>query len=356
MYSDKRSAKHTSRSQKKEENNMAHHYQKKWVFAWNANNSGDLPDRKKLSVMLDALTVEGVFQLEQGLKTARLHYQGRFKLRGARLGKKRLLELFRELSDVSNLTFEPEVLYDSSKYCTKDETRVSGPWYVGTNSYKTKQQPKMLELRNWQEQLLAELERIYNSSERDRKVIWLQNVLGGAGKSRFLRHLSFGQQNWKVKKLPVDKPDRIRMAVCKIVQKEDVDIFTFDFTKTRGEETSMNDLFQAVEEIKNSHVSSVFYGQPMEVAFDSPLVLIATNERLEDYRHYLADDRWAPYAVGPDGVLTHMIYNPVNKSYDFTPVEKINNKGSGKPKPTFKGLTDLEQKWIEEIRKNPQDL
>ena len=335
---------------------MAHNYQKKWVFTWNANNFGDLPDRNKLSVFLDALTVEGVFQLEQGLKTARLHYQGRFVLKGPRLGKKRLLELFSELSDVSNLTFEPEVLYDSTKYCTKDETRVSGPWYVGTSSYKTKQQPKMLELREWQKLLLIELERIYNSSERDRKVFWIQNVLGGAGKSSFLKHLSFGQQNWKVKKLPIDKPDRIRMAVCKIVQKEDVDIFTFDFTKTHGEETSMNDLFQAIEEIKNSHVSSVFYGNPMEVAFDSPLVLIFTNEKLESYKHYLSDDRWAAYSVGPDLELMHMVFDQKDQGYQFTPVKKRNNKAQKKSEPTFTSLTDLEKKWIDEIRKNPQEI
>ena len=36
----------------------------------------------------------------------------------------------------------------------------------------------------------------------------------------------------RVKKLPLDKPDRLRMMICKIVMKEDVDAFTFDFTRT----------------------------------------------------------------------------------------------------------------------------
>jgi hypothetical protein len=205
----------------------------------------------------------------------------------------------------------------------------------------------MLKLLNWQKELLTELERIYNSKERDRKVVWCQNVLGGAGKSRFLKYLSFGQKNWKVKKLPIDKPDRIRMAVCKIVQKEDVDIFTFDFTKTHGEETSMKDLFQSVEEIKNGHVSSVFYGNPMEVGFDSPLILIFTNEKLESYDHYLSKDRWAAYSLGPDLELMHMIFDSKDQGYKFTRVKKINNKGSEKSEPTFKGFEDLEQKWRE---------
>ena len=58
------------------------------------------------------------------------------------------------------------------------------------------------------------------------------------------------------------------MAVCKILQKEDVDMFTFDFTRTMGEETSTNDLFQVVEELKNGHVVSVLYGNAM--ASDMP--------------------------------------------------------------------------------------
>lgn len=65
-----------------------------------------------------------------------------------------------------------------------------------------------------------------------------------------------------MKKLPIDSPNRIRMAVCKLIQKEDVDMFTFDFTRTMGEETSMNNLFQVVEELKNGCVMVSFIWQP----------------------------------------------------------------------------------------------
>lgn len=332
-----------------------HNYQKRWVFTWNINDAGWMPKQKDLSALLDIYVVSGVFQLELGLTTARPHYQGRFELKGSRLGKKRLLEIFRELGDTSQLTFQPEIVYDSTSYCTKSETREAGPWYVGTNSYKTKQQPLQLELRMWQEQLLAEMAGIDDSGKRDRKVIWIQDILGGAGKSTFSKYLSFGQKDWKVKKLPLDKPDRLRMAVCKIVQKEDVDVFTFDFTRTRGEETSMNNLFQIIEEIKNAHVVSVMYGNPMEVGFTSPHVIIFTNEKLEDYEKYLSPDRWAPYTV-QSGKLYHMTYNPQDKAYGYSPVSEIRNikAQEEKPEPTFKGWEDLERKWIEETNKNPQ--
>ena len=328
---------------------MAHHYQKRWVFTWNAEDDDTLVSTERLTKLLDRITVEGVFQEEQGKKTARRHHQGRFVLKGSRLGKKRLLEIFSELGDVKNLTFEPEILYDSTKYCTKSETRISGPYFVGTDAYKTKSQPKEVTLRMWQKQLLKEIEKINKTDQRDRAVIWVQDIDGGAGKSTFLKHMSFGQENLKVKKLPLDKPDRTRMAICKIVQKKDVDVFAFDFTRTRGKETSVEDLFEVVEEIKNGHVVSVMYGNPMEVGFTSPIVIIFTNEKLNSYRKYLSDDRWHPFSI-QDNTLSRMIYLPKIESYRFVELDEIENNEEAreKPEPTFKGLADLERKWIAE--------
>ena len=74
------------------------------------------------------------------------------------------------------------------------ETREAGPWYVGTNSYIQKNQPMELELKKWQEQLLSEIRKLDNSTDRDRKVIWVQDKAGGAGKSTFAKYLSFGQK------------------------------------------------------------------------------------------------------------------------------------------------------------------
>lgn len=51
----------------------------------------------------------------------------------------------------------------------------------------------------------------------------------------FLKYLCTGQDGLAGKKLPFDRADRIRMMVCKIIQKENVDLFAFDFTRTLGE-------------------------------------------------------------------------------------------------------------------------
>nr|YP_009686317.1 hypothetical protein [Halamphora calidilacuna]QDR25073.1 hypothetical protein [Halamphora calidilacuna] len=137
----------------------------------------------------------GVFQTEAGLKTGQLHYQGRFVLKGSRLGKKRLLEIFEKTFKITNLTLEPEILYESTKYCTKDETRKAGPFYVGTDSYRQKMMPMTIKLRQWQTELVQKIKIIENDNARDRKVFWIEDSNGGAGKSTFSKFLSFGQKD-----------------------------------------------------------------------------------------------------------------------------------------------------------------
>ena len=123
-----------------------------------------------------------------------------------------------------------------------------------------------LELKEWQKLLLRELKSTLGKTFRDRKVVWVQDSVGGSGKSTFLKWLSVNQNetDLRVKKLPLDKPDRLRMMVCKILQNEDVDVFAFDFTRTFGEDTHLSNLFQVVEEIKNGPVVSAMFGAPLE--------------------------------------------------------------------------------------------
>jgi hypothetical protein len=117
---------------------MIHNFQKRWVFTWNADDCDKLVDRKNLEELLNEIAKEGVFQKERGEKTNRLHIQGRFELKGPRTGKKQLLKMFTNLGCVKNLTFEPERVENSTTYCTKLKTRIDGPFFVGSASYRHK--------------------------------------------------------------------------------------------------------------------------------------------------------------------------------------------------------------------------
>jgi hypothetical protein len=70
---------------------MAHKFQKKWVFTWNLGFDERVPTPEELQLFLSSISEKGVFQLERGLTTERLHYQGRFELKGPRIGKMKLL-------------------------------------------------------------------------------------------------------------------------------------------------------------------------------------------------------------------------------------------------------------------------
>ena len=282
---------------------MAHYYQKKWVFTWNANGDGQLVDCHKLQNLLNEISKQGVFQSERGKKNARMHYQGRFELKGSRTGKKQLLKMFGALGCTKNLTFRPELSVDSTDYCTKIETRILGPWYVGSSSYRRKNSIMTIRLRKWQQQLLNQLEGPLAELLRDRKVIWVQDLAGGCGKSTFLKFLRFGQSSLIVRKLPLDRPDRLRMFVCKVAEQTDVGVFAFDFTRTLDDDTSIKSLFQIIEELKNGYIVSAMFGKPLEILIDSPFVLIFTNEDISSYFHYLSMDRWCAYEIRDDELL-----------------------------------------------------
>lgn len=150
--------------------------------------------------------------------------------------------------------------------------------------------PMTIKFRQWQRELLQEIKIIENDNARDRKIFWIEDSNGSAGKSTFSKFLSFGQKDWKVKKLPIDSPNRIRMAVCKLMQ------------------------------LKNGHVVSVLYGNPMEVATTSPHVAIFTNEKFKDYEKYLSRDRWISYVITSDKVLIARKWDADVHQWMFLPV------------------------------------
>ena len=153
---------------------MAHNYQKRWVFTWNADENDRLVDHQKLENFMNSIVKEGVFQLEKGKQTGRRHYQGRFELKGPRTGKKQLLKQFSELGSIRDFTFEVEKCYNSSRYCTKEDTRLAGPWFTGIDSYRLKNTPMDISLHRWQKKLLNELNSGLDRTLRDRRVIWVQ--------------------------------------------------------------------------------------------------------------------------------------------------------------------------------------
>lgn len=277
---------------------MIHSLQKRWVFTWNADKDGNLPSPESVQGKLNNIASEAVFQLEVGETTNRRHYQGRLKLL-SRKSKKALLKIFGEIFSTENLTLQVELAYDSSSYCEKLDTRIGGPWYAGLAGYLSEKEEMKLELKKWQSQLLGLITGRYQNYFRNRKVVWIQDIIGGQGKSTFIRYLAANEKSlgMGIEKLPIDRPDRVRSAVIKLSKRKNVDIYMFDFTRTRGDDTRFNDLFEVIEELKNSFIVDIMYGNFNRAFLKPSIVLIFTNEDISKFCDYLSLDRWEAFTI-----------------------------------------------------------
>jgi len=294
---------------------MAHTNTKYWSLTWDTNiKQKKLPNEEALLSFFDRIADECVFQYEKGAQKKKEHIQGTFTLSGARQSKTSVLKLFElTFKNVSGLTISS--VYDKvaiKSYVTKEEGRTKGPFYGGKKEMYDKQMATC-KLREWQSQLFSIITGSEQEALKDRKVIWVQDSCGNTGKSWFQKWLRIGQRQMVVRSLPVSSVDRLISAVNIINKTQKVDAYTIDLTRTQGEDQSYKDLFSTIEQIKNGYVVDVMYGKYNEAIFQPPLVIIFTNNKHEEFTHYLSEDRWKIYTISPSGDLaeTHSPYEHI---------------------------------------------
>jgi len=280
-----------------------HKNTKYWSFTWGTTvTQKKLPNEMKLKKFLNNITEICVFQLECGSVKHKEHYQGAFTLVGPRLSKKQLLEQFQEIfSNVSGLTLSKT--YDSKaaiKYASKIESRVKGPFYVGQKENYSEEYASM-NLRQWQKELFEFI--LVNKNNpiiRERKIIWVEDNKGCTGKSRFQKWLRLGQRDIIARKLPVSSVERLISAVTKLTREQEVDLLMINLTKTKGQNQSLEDMFAAIEDIKDGFIVDTMYGKYIEAIFESPLILVFTNEKLDEHISKLSADRWLRLYINSD--------------------------------------------------------
>ena len=137
------------------------------------------------------------------------------------------------------------------KYASKIDTRVRGPFYVGQKENYSEEYASMT-LRQWQKELFEFI--VINKNNpiiRERKIIWVEDSKGCTGKSKFQKWLRLGQREIIARKLPVSSVERLISAVTKLTRKQEVDLLMINLTKTKGENQSLEDMFAAIEDIKD---------------------------------------------------------------------------------------------------------
>ena len=146
-----------------------------------------------------------------------------------------------------------------------------------------------LDLKKWQNQLLKLISGEYQNYFRNKKVIWVQDTLGGQGKYTFIRYLATNETSlgMGIEKMPIDQPDRVRPAIIKLSRKKNIDLYMFDFTPTRSDDTRLNDFFEVIEEIKNLYIVDIIYGNFNKAFLKPAIVVIFTNEGISKFSNYL---------------------------------------------------------------------
>lgn len=295
-----------------------------WNFTWQTNaKQKRLPSVEKLINFLDRETLEAVFQLEKGSQKGKKHFQGVFTLDSKRTSKQAVLLLFAgTFKNVSGLTLSPtHSTVDSNRYCTKEEGRVSGPYYCGKSEQYDSEYSKM-DLLEWHKQIYEGICSEEAEQLRGRNVITIHDSKGNSQKSRFAKWLRVGQKKLTVRKLPVASVQQLNSAVYLIQKNTNVDMFVIDITRSLGKDQTFKDLFSALEDVINGFVVDVMFGKYHEAIFKPPLVLILTNYDFNELYPLMSHDRWIPFQLSSEKKLMHIVHDHGNVEF-YTPFQNI---------------------------------
>lgn len=248
-----------------------------------------------------------IYQLERGATNNRLHLQGYLhvsvKLRPPQLSRQLSGDLpegyvaFCKRSSTNGVTA-------LKRYCLKDDTRVLGPWTdpVAAVELQKAADEKALEYDPaeedpdlvahpyaWQQAIIELLDGPVNS----RSVVWIVDPAGCGGKSSFVksqtepqRRLSFG--------IRYGKTSDLLSMVCRAGKKR---CYLFDLTRARQGDLCQQDLYAALEQVKDGYVFNTKYeGGVMKMA--RPHVVVFSNH--EPAREFLSLDRWDVRFIHPD--------------------------------------------------------
>ncbi len=236
-------------------------------------NNVDICDRAQLQLDLESKGLEYVFQMEKGENTGMIHFQGvcRYEnprdnwpnIKGCHWGRCR------------NWKFQ-------KGYCSKRNTRISGPWTNIKNLIVRKSlidPMEGLELRKFQLEIMEILE--CGKNPDNRKIHWFWELEGNSGKSSLAKHIIMTRN-------AVLLGGSSKDAFCclsKYNETKDIDIVIFDIPRCSFNRIS----YKTIESVKNGMVFSPKYESNF-IVFNPPHVVVLCN--FPPDRTMLSADRW----------------------------------------------------------------
>lgn len=180
-------------------------------------------------------------------------------------------------------------------YCMKrDSTYVAGPWNEDglMASYELPYDASDLKVISdspypWQKKILA----IMDQEPDPRKIYWIYDPVGSAGKSDFTKYCAFhrGAQfmGWA----------KYADAANLVYKAKKRHIFIFDLTRSKPRDFSDGDIYSAIESVKSGMINNTKY-ETETVFFRKPHVVVFSNDQPNLKK--LSADRWQIYEITPD--------------------------------------------------------
>lgn len=258
-----------------------------WDFTLHCNELYTKDDYMTVRAHISEIAKSGNFQLEEGEKTGKLHYQGRISLKK----KRRKTEIIKLATDefLKGIHWTPTSNENKGNfdYVTKQHTRVQGPWDIKEkNRYIPRQIREIKTLRPFQQQIVDNVG-VWNT----RHINIVYDEKGCNGKSvlkGYLRAYGLGRPLPPIN----DYRDMLRM-VCDVPTAK---LYLVDMPRAI-KKNKLGGFYAAIETIKDGYAYDDRYTFT-EKFFDSPNIWIFTNT-LPEFT-LMSKDRWITWSITED--------------------------------------------------------
>lgn len=274
---------------------------KVWILSWRYSIGPDPTGwehaKHALTTWLTKAAKSWVFQLEvtevpdsaSQPKHMNYHFQGYANLKEKKRPKKYAITLNEEFPGIELRACSNAGRQKLKEYAMKEQTRYHGPWadkpiYLGADLTEINRTPFP-----WQKDLLA----ILTGPVKEREILWLYDPLGAQGKSKFAKYMSFKHH---ATLLAYASTANLLSQASKMIST----IYIVDLSRTKPKEVDENDLYAALEQIKNGSVLNTKYvtGQ---VNFNPPHVVVMANYNPD--RKKMSMDRFVLKGISPNKEL-----------------------------------------------------
>lgn len=230
-----------------------------------------------------------VYQLERG-ELGRLHYQGHIKLHTKERIKAVSSRLREALPGVHTSPSSRVGSTDAEFYCTKDDTRVDGPW--GDDDHIFPDYSNIFPPQGVWEEIKEKLD-----TQSTRHIMWVYDNIGCVGKTNFATYMEINKLAWG---LGLGSAKDNYYAVSTMPCRR---CYIFDVPRTQGKNFDWGEMYQSIEKIKDRNFLSEKYKCQKVILPIVPKILILANQ--PPHRAAMSADRWTVFEIINNALVQH---------------------------------------------------